>query len=203
MENVTSDGSEITISGEKIKLSVAGVYNMYNALSAFATASLMGIPKNLIKAGIEKQQSCFGRDEIIDIEGNKFQISLVKNPTGCDLCIETISLCKEKCNLAVILNDNWGDGTDVSWIWDAKFEKLLSMNYEKIFIGGLRRYDMAIRLKVAGFPEDKFILCENDDALIDGVKGDENRTFALCTYTAMTNMRKSLFAKGFVKEMWK
>ncbi len=203
MDNLTSDSSEITLCGEKIKLSVAGIYNMYNALSAFAVTSLMGVGNLLIKAGIEKQQRCFGRDEIIDIEGNKFRISLIKNPTGCDLCIENIILCKEKCNIAVILNDNWGDGTDVSWVWDAHFEKLLSMDFEKVIIGGKRRYDMAIRLITAGFPEEKFVLCESDDAVIETVKGDENRTFALCTYTGMTNLRKTLYGKGYVKDMWK
>ncbi|MDO5477869.1 MAG: Mur ligase family protein, partial [Clostridia bacterium] len=99
LKNVTSESSEITIAEENIKLSVAGLYNIYNALAAFAVTHLMGVPKGLIKAGIEKQQSCFGRDEVIKVGDNSIQISLIKNPTGCDLCIETIALCKEKCNL--------------------------------------------------------------------------------------------------------
>ena len=203
LENITAESSEIIICGENIKLSVAGFYNIYNALAAFAVAHLAGVPKNLIKKGIEKQQSCFGRDEIINVGDNKLQISLIKNPTGCDLCMETISLCKEKCNLLVVLNDNWGDGTDVSWVWDAHFEKLLSMDYENVLISGIRRYDMAIRLKVAGFPEDKFIICENDDEIIEKIKGLKDRTFALCTYTGMMNLRKALYNKGYAKELWK
>ncbi len=201
--NITSESSEVTISGENIKLSVAGLYNIYNALASFAVCHLMGVPKSLIKAGIEKQQSCFGRDEIINVGENKLQISLIKNPTGCDLCMETIALCKEKCNLLVVLNDNWGDGTDVSWVWDAHFEKLLSMDYDKVIISGKRRFDMAIRLETAGFPKDRFILCENDDEIIEMVKSLKDRTFALCTYTGMMNLRKALYGKGYAKELWK
>lgn len=202
-EKLTSESSEVTISGENIKLSVAGIYNVYNALAAFSVTHLMGVPKSLIKAGIEKQQSCFGRDEIINVGDNKLQISLIKNPTGCDLCIETIALCTEKCNLLVVLNDNWGDGTDVSWVWDAHFEKLLSMDYDKVIISGKRRYDMAVRLEAAGFSGENFILCESDDEIIETVKGLKDRTFALCTYTGMMNLRKALYVKGYAKEMWK
>ena len=203
VDKVTSENSEITICGEKIRLSVAGVYNMYNALAAFSVTSLMGIPGGIIKAGIEKQQSCFGRDEIIDVHGKKLRISLVKNPTGCDLCIDTIALCKDKCNLLVVLNDNWGDGTDVSWVWDAHFERLLSMNFDKVLISGKRRYDMAIRLITAGFSEDDFIICEGDEEIIETIKGLNDRVFALCTYTGMMNLRKTLYQKGFAKELWK
>ena len=203
MENLTTESSEITVCGIKINLSVAGIYNMYNALSAFAVTSLAGVSHALIKAGIEKQQRCFGRDEIIDVGGNKLRMSLIKNPTGCDLVIDTITLSKEKCNLLVVLNDNWGDGTDVSWVWDAHFERLTAMDTEKIIIGGKRRFDMAIRLITAGFPEEKFILCENDDEMIEAVKNSGVRVFALCTYTGMMNLRKTLYLKGFAKEMWK
>ena len=131
------------------------------------------------------------------------QILLVKNPTGCDLCIDTVALCKEKCNLLVVLNDYTGDGTDVSWVWDAHFEKLLSMDYEKVIISGKRRYDMAIRLIAAGFPEECFIFCENDNEIIETVKNMEHRVFGLCTYTGMLNLRKALYQKGYAKEMWK
>ncbi len=203
IDNLTSESSEVTIGNVNIKLSVAGIYNIYNALASFAVTKLAGVPDIMIKAGIEKQQSCFGRDEIINVGKNNIRMSLIKNPTGCDLCIDTVALCREKCNLLVVLNDNWGDGTDVSWVWDAHFERLLSMNYDKVIISGKRRFDMAIRLKVAGFSEDSFIICETDDEIIETVKGLNDRVFALCTYSGMMNLRKALFAKGYAKELWK
>lgn len=203
VKNATSESSEVLINGVNIKLSVAGIYNIYNALAAYSLASLMGIEKSLIKSGIEKQQSCFGRDEVIMVEETPLQISLVKNPTGCDLCLDTVSLYKDKCNLLFMLNDNWGDGKDISWVWEASVEKLLSMDYDKIIIGGTRYMDMALRLKYASFPEDKFILCKSEEEVIKAVKNAKNKVFGLCTYTAMTSLRKNLHSKGFVKEMWK
>lgn len=203
MDHMTADGSEVTIAGEKIALSVSGVYNMYNALAAFAVTARMGIPKSVIAGGIASQQSRFGRNEAICVYGTKMQLSLIKNPTGCDQCIDTIALCDEPCTLLLMLNDKWADGTDVSWVWDAHFERLRDMNCDRILIGGVRRYDMALRLKIAGFPEEAFVFCENDNDVIEKVKESEHRVFALCTYTAMTELRKTMYEKHIVNDMWK
>ncbi len=203
VKNATSDSSEVIINGIGIKLSVAGIYNIYNALAAFSVASLMGIDLLTIRQGIEKQQSCFGRDEVVRVGGTDLQISLVKNPTGCDLCIDTVSLYKDKCNLLIILNDNWGDGKDVSWVWEANFEKLLTMDFDKIIVGGTRYMDMALRLKYASFPKEKMVLCESEEEIIKAVKESGFKVFALCTYTGMTSLRKALHGRGFIKELWK
>lgn len=203
INSVTVDGSCVTIEGQRTELSVAGVYNMYNALAAFAAASLAGVDKKTIAAGIAAQQSRFGRNEMIDVYGARLQLSLIKNPTGCDQCIDTLTLYNEPCSLLLMLNDNWADGTDISWVWDAHFEKLSMLKAEKIIIGGTRRFDMAVRLKIAGLPEDKFLIAENDSEVIKSVSECRSRVFALCTYTAMTGLRKTMYQKGIVKEMWK
>ncbi len=203
VEEINSESSRVLINGISVSLSVAGIYNIYNALAAFSVASLMGIDSLIIKQGIERQQSCFGRDEVVKVGSAELQISLVKNPTGCDLCIDTVSLYKEKCNLLVILNDNWGDGKDVSWVWEASFEKLLTMDFDKVIVGGTRYMDMAVRLKYASFPKEKMVLCETEEEIIKAVKESCHKVFGLCTYTGMTSLRKTLHSKGFIKDLWK
>ncbi len=48
---------------------------------------------------------------------------LVKNPAGCDRAIDY--LAGQDFGTAVFcLNDGQADGTDVSWIWDAGFERI-------------------------------------------------------------------------------
>lgn len=68
-------------------------------------------------------------------------------------------------------------------MWDAHFENLKKLDADKIIIGGTRRFDMAVRLETAGFDEKKFIIAEDDDAVIGEISGCENRVFALATYT--------------------
>lgn len=81
IKSVTVDGSVVMICSEEVTLSVSGVYNMYNALAAFAVAMRAGIDKETIARGIASQQSRFGRNEMIDVGGTKMQLSLIKNPT--------------------------------------------------------------------------------------------------------------------------
>ena len=50
----------------------------------------------------------------------------------------------------ILLNDNIPDGLDVSWIWDVDFERILHKDMN-VIVGGTRAFDMAIRLKYAGF----------------------------------------------------
>lgn len=61
---------------------------------------------------------------------------------------------------------------------------------------------MALRAEIAGLPKEKFVIAENDEAVISQVAACNNRVFALCTYTAMTELRKTMYKKKIVKEMW-
>lgn len=203
MLNLSADGSDVVIDGQKIHLAVAGIYNMYNALCAFSVSKCMGVPPRTIAEGIAMQQSRFGRNETIRVGNTDMQLSLIKNPTGCDQCIDTIALCDEPCSLLLMLNDKWADGTDVSWVWDAHFERLSRMNYDKVILGGTRRFDMAVRVKTAGLDVDRFVLCESDEAVLRAIAESRVRVFALCTYTAMTELRKTMYTKHIVKDMWK
>ena len=47
-----------------------------------------------------------------------------------------------------MLNDNYADGTDVSWIWDVDFERFQDLTINDVFVSGIRCYDMAVRLKM-------------------------------------------------------
>lgn len=199
----TPSSSSVIINDEEILINQPGTYNIYNGLCAFAIGSELSIPAENIKSSLENQESSFGRQEEIDIEGKKLKIILVKNPAGYDEALNTILLDKRKINLCFMLNDNYADGRDVSWIWDVNFEKLQNLNVDKILISGMRKYDMAVRLKISGFNEDGFIICNNDEEVINKIKAnDEEFTYVLATYTAMTNFRKFLNVKGYAKEIW-
>ncbi len=49
----------------KINLSLSGAHNVYNALSAFATADLLGVPFAHIKRGLEKFKGVSRRNELL------------------------------------------------------------------------------------------------------------------------------------------
>lgn len=199
----TPQGSAVMINGHEYYINQPGTYNIYNGLCAYSVAKECGIENSVISNSLRSQKSSFGRQESVNIDGKDVKIILVKNPAGYDEAINTISLDKKKFSLSVLLNDNYADGRDVSWIWDVNFERLASLDIDKIMISGIRLYDMAVRLKVAGLLEDKFVICEEYEKILSEIKKCNNDTvYILATYTAMINFRKFLNNKGFIKKLW-
>lgn len=192
-------GSTFLINESALEVGVPGLYNIYNALTAYTVTDQLGIKEETVKTSLATQESKFGRFESIEVGQVTIKLLLVKNPAGCNQCIDTVMIDKDEVTLMCLLNDKYADGTDVSWIYDAHFEKLAGMNVSKVIIGGDRAYDMAIRLKVAGLDKVNFTICKNYDEVIDAVKKQEKDVYALATYTAMTGFRGYLVDKGYAK----
>lgn len=203
---LTPAGSEVTINNEDYYINQSGEYNIYNGLCALAVAKELGVNSASINTSLSNQESSFGRQEVININGKEVKIILVKNPAGYNQAINTIMLNLNEStpiNLALMLNDNYADGTDVSWIWDVDFEELSKLDIKTILIGGIRLYDMAVRLKTANLNEETFKICETDDELLNNlINAPETATYVLVTYTAMLNLRKLLHSKGYINKIW-
>jgi len=201
--DLNTSGSTVHINSKQYYINQPGTYNIYNALCAYSVAKLLGIEDTTIEHSLKTVASSFGRQESLNIEGTEVKIILVKNPAGYDEAVNTINLDKRELNLSLMLNDNYADGKDVSWIWDVNFERLTSLNINKIMISGIRLYDMAIRLKVAGFSSDSFLLCSDEETLLNKIKSCNGEiVYILATYTAMINLRKFLHTKGYIKKIW-
>jgi UDP-N-acetylmuramyl tripeptide synthase len=201
--DLSPNGSTVYINDKEYYINQPGTYNIYNALCAYSVAKAQGVQDSTIEHCLKTVASSFGRQETLNIEGKEVKIVLVKNPAGYDEAVNTIKLDTRKINLSLLLNDNYADGKDVSWIWDVNFETLTSLNINKIMISGIRLYDMAIRLKVAGFDPSSFLLCAEEEALLKEIKAcDGEIVYILATYTAMINLRKFLHAKGYIDKIW-
>ena len=201
--NINADKSTVKFNDLEVSINQSGTYNIYNGLCAYSIAKELGIADSAIKKSLENQSSSFGRQETINIEGKDVKIFLVKNPAGYNQSLDTICLNKEKFAAAFLLNDNYADGQDVSWIWDVDFEKLTETNIDEVYISGLRAYDMAVRLKTAGLNPNKFVIEEQYEALTEAIKnGNCDKLYILATYTAMINYRKYLHSKGYIKNLW-
>ncbi len=114
----------------------------------------------------------------------------------------------ERCDRAdgidlwIALNDRIADGRDVSWVWDADFE-LLADAVRRVTCAGTRAPEMALRLKYAGWPEERIAVEPDIAASLDAaVAGADERLFALPTYTALLELRKLLADRGLAKEFW-
>lgn len=170
-----------------------GLYNVYNALGAISVALELGISDDIINQALESYSSVFGRAEMTTVLGKKTLIQLIKNPVGASEVIRQIQGF-EKSKLVVILNDDYADGRDVSWIWDADFEVL--KNYKnKIYVSGTRANDAALRLKYAGVDVSLMNVIGDIQTAVETAANDtaEDETLLILpTYTALLKMQTFL-----------
>lgn len=189
----------------KVNLNLPGIYNIYNALGAFAAAKSLGISDEPIRRSLEKSTAAFGRTEKLVFNDRKVCLFLTKNPTGMSQVIETLKLDNSQKNLLLCLNDNYADGVDISWIWDVDIEEIDDFA-KSIVCSGSRAHDMALRIKYAGYDSSR-IEVENRimPAFLRAANGiDMNETlYVLATYTAMLELRKHLTNSGSVSAFWK
>lgn len=191
--------SSFKIDGFDFSLPIGGLYNIYNALSAYATARFFGLTPEEIQAGFGQAQRVFGRQEIFTLEDKEVMINLIKNPVGFNQIVQLLGYEKEEFSLAVLLNDNYADGQDISWIWDGEFEELAKLTPKQTYIGGLRVDDLETRMEVAGFTT--LTKTENNDDLIEKLKSVPTKKInILATYTALLQLRKDLAKHGYLKE---
>jgi UDP-N-acetylmuramyl tripeptide synthase len=209
LEGVRAAGFTLhTPAGEaEVRLSVPGLYNVYNALAAAALATALELPLESICDGLAATQAAFGRAEALAVAdrsdagagARELKIMLVKNPAGANEVLRTLALEPGEHDLLGVLNDQIADGRDVSWIWDADFE-LLAGRIRTVTCSGNRAADLATRLKYAGV-EPARIRVEGDlaaalaAAVADRPPGD-GPLYALPTYTAMLSLRELLVARG-------
>jgi UDP-N-acetylmuramyl tripeptide synthase len=181
----------------ELSLPLPGLYNVYNALAAAATALELGATLDQVKAGLEGFAAAFGRVERLRIDGREVSILLVKNPAGANEVLRTLRLEDGELDVWIALNDGIADGRDVSWVWDADFE-LLAGRLRHVTCSGTRAEEMALRLKYAGI--DAAIAVERDlgrslDAAVAAGDGDRP-LYALPTYTALLELRDLLAERG-------
>jgi lipid II isoglutaminyl synthase (glutamine-hydrolysing) len=181
----------------ELSLPLPGLYNVYNALAAAATALDFGATLEQVKAGLEGFAAAFGRVERLRIGRREVSILLVKNPAGANEVLRTLRLEDGELDIWIALNDGIADGRDVSWVWDADFE-VLAGRLRNVTCSGTRAEEMALRLKYAGI--DAAIAVERDlgrslDAAVAAGDGDRP-LYALPTYTALLELRDLLAERG-------
>lgn len=200
LKQMTNTAAEFTIDEQDYAIEVGGMYNIYNALAATAVAEYYGLAPEKIRKGLAYDEKVFGRQEVINIEGKKCTLVLVKNPVGLNQVIDMIGLSPYSFSLVSLLNANYADGIDVSWIWDGNHEAFSSMDIPQVIAGGDRHEDMTLRFKVAGIKEEKIQEIKSLDEVIQAIKNlPTEHVYILATYTAVLQLRKKLAEKGYLQ----
>jgi lipid II isoglutaminyl synthase (glutamine-hydrolysing) len=184
---------EINSQKYSAKLPIKGVHNKYNFLAAAATSQiLLNDTKNFI-ISTQDFTTAFGRNETVKINDSELLICLIKNPTGFTETLKSVTNTDKYDTGIFILNDNFADGRDVSWIWDVNISEYVSnTSFNTIICSGTRAHDIALRLFYAGIERDKIqIKPDIEKCLEKTTQMTHSKVVPIfATYTGMLQIQK-------------
>lgn len=194
--NIDLDGGmkfDIDFKGRSIHLDLnyKGFYNIYNVLAAFGAYESLNLNLGIITDVFNAYKPQIGRMETFTINGKQVVFNLSKNPAGFNQAIATLIDDKSEKDVFIVINDNAQDGKDISWIWDVDFELLKDANINLLYAGGIRKNDLALRLKYGGFT-DINILDNTKENLKKIFYASKRTCYVLVNYTALFSTQTNL-----------
>ena len=195
-ENISTDASlkfdiKFKNTSKSFDLNYRGFYNIYNILAAFAAYESTGESLDTVENVLKNYKPQIGRMEHFKINGKQVILNLSKNPAGFNQAIATVKEDKREKDIIFILNDMASDGRDISWLWEVDFELLKDAGIQKIYTSGMRKYDMALRLKYAGF-EHVCAIEHTKESIENFVNNSDDVCYLLVNYTALFSTQKML-----------
>ena len=134
-----------------VHASFGGVYMVYNLMAAAAAAQLAGVSSHDFLAALEHYDPENGRLQHFTVNEREVVLNLAKNPTGLNQNLSLLLADERPCAAFVVINDDYNDGRDISWLWDVDFERLTEASgVERVIAGGHRAHDLRVRFKYAG-----------------------------------------------------
>ncbi len=135
---------------QRVHADFGGAYMVYNLLAAASVTSLLGVGEVAFQRALDAFHPDNGRLQHFKVEGREVVLNLAKNPTGFNQNLLMLLGDSRRKAVFVVINDDYNDGRDISWIWDVDFERLVNEDVVMVVAGGHRANDLQVRLKYAG-----------------------------------------------------
>ena len=177
------DGLSFTVEGRHIHAGYRGFYNIYNILACYSAARSAGISLDHFDSVLENYNPQNGRNELFHIGGASVLLNLAKNPAGFNQNISSVMEDRTPKDLIIVINDNAQDGTDISWLWDVDFDRLVDETVSSVTVSGIRCQDMRLRLKYVDIPSE--LIPDVKQAVEARLKDGCGNLYVLVNYTAL------------------
>lgn len=185
-----TDGLSFDVEGNHISVNYRGFYNIYNILAVYSALRSAGFKNTDLGAVLKKFNPQNGRMEQFDINGTHILLNLAKNPAGFNQNVLAVMDDKKDKDIIIVINDNAGDGTDVSWLWDVDFDQFADASVKSITTSGIRALDMQLRMKYVDIEAEAVTDVKQaiEKRLADGC----GNLYVLVNYTALFSTRDIL-----------
>lgn len=169
-----------------MRLALPGRANRGNAAQAVAAAVAMGADPAAAVRAVETVDDVAGRYSTVAVDGRAAHLLLAKNPAGWQ---EALGMVDDGADgLVIAVNGQTGDGVDLSWLWDVRFEDFPGLS---VYASGERAADLSVRLTYAGIEHEL-----EPDPLTAIRRCPPGRVEVLANYTALLDLRRDLTAAG-------
>lgn len=188
--DVDLENNHFKVDGDEYKINNRSIYFVYNMAAVCSVAKLYNIDKSILSDTLSNFLVNNGRMETFKIGNSQAIVNLAKNPVGANMTIRVMNELEKQKELLFVLNDNLADGYDVSWIWDINFD--IFKDVTRVVTSGRRGYDIAVRLKTSGYPDDKIEVYLDIDEAVENLFKTEGDKFIIANYTSVQPTRAAL-----------
>lgn len=166
--NIDYENFEMTVDNKyKIKLQYDLLYCVYNTMAVYTTACLLGLPPKEVCSYISQMNP--NSKMYNSYKYKNSEVYILNNKNENSTTFNQSLLFTEKFEGSKTILIGWKEISrrynfdDLSWLYDIDFEILKNGDVDKIVCAGPQAYDIATRIKIAGFEKSKINICDTLD----------------------------------------
>lgn len=178
--NITSEGIEIN-NQYIVKTTYKMIYFYYNILAAFTVANMLKLDGNKIINSLNNIEVVNKRIDSIEFEGRHCEILNGKNENAISYNQAINYIRTKEAKKTIVFGFRYISRRykyeDISWLYDIDFEFL--SNIDKFICLGKWANDIAARILVAGFEEEKIVIIKDFSNLKENLSNTSGDIYAM------------------------
>ncbi len=192
-----ADYAKVAFDEVEYELSMGGMYNVYNALAAYAFGRYLECTPEQIQAAFSGAPRISGRQEVVEYQGKEIHLNLIKNTVGMEQTLDLIGLTNEPMSIVFIINNQPADGEDIGWLQQVDFDRMASYPIKKIVTSGMCQQAITEELERSALSVPIQPMSVGD--VVQWIQQtDETTIHIVASYTAMMAFRKVLTDQGII-----
>lgn len=179
LANLDLDKKYMTINDKyKIDIKFSVIYYAYNILAAFTTCSLLKMNKENISNYISEMENNKKLNDTYMYKKRRVYVMNNKNENSTTFNQSALFAMQHRVKRTIVIG--WKEisrryeHNDMSWLYDIEFEILNDGYTDKVICVGRDKFDIATRIKLAGFNHNQIMIYDNLKDAEDMIKNKSN-----------------------------
>ena len=168
------DNKYMIVNNNKVTIAFNVLYYAYNILAAYSVCSLIGIGEDKVTSYISSMANNTKLNELYKYKDRNVYVMNNKNENSTTFNESVLYVSNHKVKKTIVIG--WKEISrryefnDMSWLYDIEFELLNDKNTDKIICIGRDKYNIALRMKYAGFKLSQIKIYDSLEEAKDMIK---------------------------------